>query len=317
MLRTFGGRFQILVGLLLVVAISAAADTSIERFQRDLVGSWIVDVEGETRTRTLNIRGAERRADGVWVLDSTYGWTDGRQSAVTAQLTVKPDGYSLQLTTQADSVISAHYSSPALFSGTFTWSSGKARAVRLERMSDEGIGKRAAAQAASPIRPAIKPPSAFNTMGADDSTAISGYDPVAFHTVQKALRGDPKLAHSYRGAKWVFATEENRRLFEDNPEKYLPAWGGHCAWAVSENLLSHKLLSGDFAMIEGKVYLFSFGNGRKSGARDDFLYGRRSAYQRIRDGDGYWPELKRKLEDGSIAQATSRNYKKSPFEEAR
>jgi hypothetical protein len=53
----------------------------------------------------------------------------------------------------------------------------------------------------------------FNTMGSDDSTAISGYDPVAFHTIKKALRGDPKVSHSYGGAKWLFASEENRKIF--------------------------------------------------------------------------------------------------------
>lgn len=157
----------------------------------------------------------------------------------------------------------------------------------------------------------------FNTMGSDDSTAISGYDPVAFHTAKKAVRGDPKLSHSYAGAKWVFVTEENMKLFEGNPEKYLPAWGGHCAWAVSENTLSQKLLSGDFELIDGKLYLFSFGNSRKSSARDDFLYGRWPKDRRIQDGDRYWPDLKRRLEDGSLVQATSQNYKKSQFEEPR
>jgi YHS domain-containing protein len=304
MLRNLSCGFQILVALLLVsvVVISAAADSDIEKFQKDIVGSWIVDVVGDTRTRTLNIRGGERRPDGVWVLDATYGWTDGGQSAVRAQLIAKPDGYSLQLTTPApgNSLISAEYSGPALFSGTFTWSPGKTKAVRLERMPG-----------------GLKQPSAFNTMGADDSTAISGYDPVAFHTANKALRGDPKLSHSYGGAKWVFATEENMMLFKSNPEKYLPAWGGHCAWAVSENLLSRKLLSGDFEVIDGKVYLFSFGNDGKSSARDGFLRSRKLVYDRVRDGNRYWPDLKRKLEDGSIVQATSKNYKKSPFEEPR
>jgi hypothetical protein len=158
---------------------------------------------------------------------------------------------------------------------------------------------------------------AWNTMGFDDSTAISGYDVVAFHTVKKTVRGDPKISHMYADTKWVFATEENKKLFEANPESYLPAWGGHCAWAVSENLLSRKLLSGDFEFIDGKLYLFSFGNSRKSSARDDFLYGRPGRDQRIRYGNGYWPDLKRKLEDGSIVQATSKNYTKSRFEDAR
>lgn len=158
----------------------------------------------------------------------------------------------------------------------------------------------------------------FNTNGSDDSTAISGYDPVAFHTVKKALRGDPKLAHSYGGAKWVFASEENMKLFQNSPEKYLPAWRGHCAWAVSQNGgMSRKLLSGDFEIVDGKLYLFSFGNSRKSSARDDFLYGRWPRDRRIEDGDRYWPDLKRRLEDGSLVQATSTNYTKSRFEEPR
>jgi YHS domain-containing protein len=157
----------------------------------------------------------------------------------------------------------------------------------------------------------------WNTMGSDDSTAISGYDVVAFHTVKKTFRGDPSISLTYGGAKWLFASEENKKLFESAPERYLPVWGGHCAWGVSENGLSRKLLSGDFEMIDGKVYLFSIGNSRKSSARDDFLYGRYPRDRRIQDGNRYWPDLKRKLEDGSLLQATSNNYTKSRFEEPR
>jgi YHS domain-containing protein len=154
-------------------------------------------------------------------------------------------------------------------------------------------------------------------MGSDDSTAISGFDPVAFHVEKKALRGDPKLSHNYSGAKWVFASEENLKLFQAAPEKFAPVWGGHCAWAISENLVSRKLLSGDFEILDGKLYLFSFGNSRRSSARDDFLYGRYSRDMRIRDGERYWPDIKRRLEDGSLAQATSQNYRRSPFEGSR
>jgi YHS domain-containing protein len=155
---------------------------------------------------------------------------------------------------------------------------------------------------------------AWNTVGADDSTAISGYDVVAFYTAKKALRGDPNISHTYGGAKWIFATEENRKIFESDPEKHLPAWGGHCAWGVSENGLSQKLLSGEFEMINGKLYLFSFGNRSKSSAREDFLFGRWPRDRRIQDGNRYWPELKQKLENGSRVQATLKNYTKSRFE---
>ena len=87
--------------------MSGAADINIEKIQKDLFGSWIVDVKGETRTRTLNIKGAEMGQDGVWVLDPTYGWTDGAQTAVSAKLIVKADSCRLLLTTQSSSLIAA------------------------------------------------------------------------------------------------------------------------------------------------------------------------------------------------------------------
>jgi hypothetical protein len=151
---------RIVVALLfvLVVAKSEAADTKIENIQKDFIGSWIVDVDGEKRTRTLNIKRAEQKRDGVWTLDATYGWTDGGQTAVSVELIAKPEGYRLQLTTQANSLISADYSGTALFTGTFTWSSGKVRPVRLERLSAEEISERAANLRVSRMRSAIKLP---------------------------------------------------------------------------------------------------------------------------------------------------------------
>ena len=158
---------------------------------------------------------------------------------------------------------------------------------------------------------------ASNTTGSGDSTAINGYDVVAFHTQRKALHGDAKISVGYGGAKWLFSSEENKALFESAPEKYLPAWGGQCAWAVSHGGLSRKLLSGDFEVIQGQLYLFSYGNNRKSGARDHFVYGRHPVNILVRDGNRHWPELKRKLEEGSMAQPDLGNYSKSPFEGSR
>jgi hypothetical protein len=145
--------FKIIVILLSlsVSTRSAAADPDIERIQRDLMTSWIVDVDGETRTRTLNIRGAERKQDGVWALDATYGWTDVGQSAVKAELIAKPGGYRLELTTQANSLISAESSGVGPFTGTFRWKSGAERPVKLVRVSD---ADRMSAQSLSVVQPA-------------------------------------------------------------------------------------------------------------------------------------------------------------------
>ena len=154
-----------------------------------------------------------------------------------------------------------------------------------------------------------------NTVGSDDKTAISGFDTVAFFTEEKAIRGSPAFEHSYRGAKWRFSNQEHLKLFQVNPEKFMPEWGGQCAWAVSESgSISPKKLSGSFEFIEGKLYLFAFGNRAADSARDSFLYGQWPADMRIRDGNKYWPELKRKLEEGVVVQPNSSNYRRSEFE---
>lgn len=155
---------------------------------------------------------------------------------------------------------------------------------------------------------------AVNTVGSDDGTAVSGFDVVAFHKDGKAVPGDTRFSAEFDGARWIFASEDNLAAFKAKPEAYLPAWGGHCAWAVSEKQISTKKLSGDFALLDGKLYLFSYGNNRKSGAKDDFLYGSYSKAARLRDGERAWPTIKASLEGGTLAQPKAADYRRSPFE---
>jgi YHS domain-containing protein len=57
--------------------------------------------------------------------------------------------------------------------------------------------------------------------------AIKGYDPVAYHTEGRALKGKSAFVHNWNDAKWYFANESNRDLFASNPEKYAPQYGGY------------------------------------------------------------------------------------------
>jgi hypothetical protein len=68
--------------------------------------------------------------------------------------------------------------------------------------------------------------------------ALQGYDPVAFFTDGGPREGLETIT-AHRG-KYVyrFATEEHRALFEANPEKYEPAFGGFCAYGVSRGNLA-------------------------------------------------------------------------------
>jgi len=66
---------------------------------------------------------------------------------------------------------------------------------------------------------------------------LQGYDPVAFHAIGAAMRGNPSILLEYGGYKYLFSSEENKKLFEKDPEKYLPAYGGFCAFGVSLGVL--------------------------------------------------------------------------------
>jgi YHS domain-containing protein len=66
-----------------------------------------------------------------------------------------------------------------------------------------------------------------------DGVAIQGYDPVAYFTEHKAVKGSSKFTSEYQSAKYDFASADHKELFDANPAKYVPAYGGYCGYAAS------------------------------------------------------------------------------------
>lgn len=66
-----------------------------------------------------------------------------------------------------------------------------------------------------------------------DGHAVDGYDVVSYHTGAEPVPGDPEIAAQYNDVTWLFASAANRALFLEDPERYVPAYDGHCAWAAS------------------------------------------------------------------------------------
>ena len=94
--------------------------------------------------------------------------------------------------------------------------------------------------------------------------AVQGYDPVAFFTEGKPVKGRPEFKSSYQGATYLFVSAENKALFEKAPSKYEPAFGGFCAYGVSRN----KLVEIDpeaFQILDGHLLL-----QYSKGVRTDF-----------------------------------------------
>lgn len=84
--------------------------------------------------------------------------------------------------------------------------------------------------------------------------AIDGFDPVAYHTEGKPVEGSGAFTHDWGGATWRFASAENRDLFATDPEKYAPAYGGYCAYGVSQGYLV-DIDPDAWSIVEGKLYL--------------------------------------------------------------
>ncbi|APG24528.1 YHS domain-containing (seleno)protein [Syntrophotalea acetylenica] len=84
--------------------------------------------------------------------------------------------------------------------------------------------------------------------------ALQGYDPVAFHTAGKAVKGNPAILAENSGYKFAFSSEENRTAFEKQPEKYMPAFGGYCAFGVSIGVLFPVEID-TWEIIDGRLVL--------------------------------------------------------------
>ena len=112
--------------------------------------------------------------------------------------------------------------------------------------------------------------------------AIQGYDPVAFFTDNKPVKGDEKFLVKHGGAIYFFASKEHRDLFKADPAKYEPVFGGYCAYGVSRN----KLVEIDvdaFQIVDGKLLL-----QYSKGVRDDF---NKDTKGNLAKADANWPAL--------------------------
>ncbi len=90
--------------------------------------------------------------------------------------------------------------------------------------------------------------------GTFSNTAVDGYDPVAYFTESKPVKGSKEFTYDYNGAEWRFASAENLESFKADPEAYAPQYGGYCAWAVSQDYTARGNPK-NWSIIEGKLYL--------------------------------------------------------------
>jgi YHS domain-containing protein len=113
---------------------------------------------------------------------------------------------------------------------------------------------------------------------------LKGYDPVAYFTRHQAVKGNPAIQTSYGGAIYYFVSVADKVAFSKNPSRYVPQYGGFCAYHLSKG----KLADSDpaaFLIYKGKLYVCADpDSGKKFRSNID---------QNIRKADDYWVPLGR------------------------
>ena len=115
--------------------------------------------------------------------------------------------------------------------------------------------------------------------------AVKGYDVVAYVSQGKPVEGSAQFEHRIGGSTYRFASAANRDAFAREPERYLPQFGGFCAYAVSRGYTA-GIDPLAWRIVEGKVYL-NYSRSAQAKWEEDVP-------GNITKGHANWPALSRR-----------------------
>ena len=96
---------------------------------------------------------------------------------------------------------------------------------------------------------------AQESLNLKNGVAVEGYDTVAYF-YNEALKGDTNYRYKYENAIYRFSSSKNLETFKNNPEMYLPQYGGYCAYAVAVKNEKVGVNPKSFQILDDKLYLF-------------------------------------------------------------
>lgn len=98
---------------------------------------------------------------------------------------------------------------------------------------------------------------ASSARGNEPRLSIGGYDPVAYFTLGKPVRGKAEFEYVWHKTRWRFSSAEHRDLFTKDPERYAPQYDGYCALGAAIEAAAHKdsVDPEAWAIVDGKLYL--------------------------------------------------------------
>ncbi|HLF33972.1 MAG TPA: YHS domain-containing (seleno)protein [Cyclobacteriaceae bacterium] len=95
----------------------------------------------------------------------------------------------------------------------------------------------------------------FKNLNLRNSIALEGFDPLSYFSGQPQ-KGNKDIHYKFRGAEYHFISSANRQAFISDPYRYLPEYGGWCAFAMGDSGDKVDVDPKTFKIIHGKLYLF-------------------------------------------------------------
>lgn len=107
---------------------------------------------------------------------------------------------------------------------------------------------------------------------ATEGPVLNGYDVVAYFSLDKGsdgVQGSSDYSTTYQSYTFQFSTAENLEMFESDPKRYLPQWGGFCAYGISEeswwtiDTLGPNANTDVWEIVDDKLYMFMYDTPRE------------------------------------------------------
>jgi YHS domain-containing protein len=111
---------------------------------------------------------------------------------------------------------------------------------------------------------------------------LKGYDPVAYFTLHRAVKGNASFQSRSGGATYEFASAADKAAFDKNPSRYVPQYGAFCANYVKKGEL-RDIDPTVFFIYKSKLYVCS--------AADEAKEFRSNIDTNIQNADSNWRQL--------------------------
>ena len=89
----------------------------------------------------------------------------------------------------------------------------------------------------------------------NSNIALHGYSPVSYLDLGLAQVGNKNYKSEHKKVAYYFTSKEQKSIFDKNPSKYLPQYGGFCAFGAYAGA-KFRVDPNKFLVKNGKYYLF-------------------------------------------------------------